>query len=254
MSNNSYLYNPHLEGGSFYWPGGPVGVLLSHGFTATTAEVRLLGRILHQHGYTVSGPLLAGHGTQPKFLNRTRWQEWYHSVQQAYLQLTVRCEKVIVGGESTGALLALYLASVYPEITAVLTYAPALRLTLSRIDRLRLTLAAPFLLSVPKASLDAESNWQGYPVNPLKGTLQLLHLQRQVLKRLPSIRQPILIMQGRLDTTVSSEAPQMIYAQVASRVKELHWMEHSAHCVIIDQELARVADLTLQFITRALAL
>ena len=35
--------NPHMDGSSFFFPGGPVGILLIHGFTATTVEVRALG-------------------------------------------------------------------------------------------------------------------------------------------------------------------------------------------------------------------
>ena len=32
-----FIVNPHLEGEPFFWPGGPDGVLLVHGYTATTA-------------------------------------------------------------------------------------------------------------------------------------------------------------------------------------------------------------------------
>ena len=37
---------------------------------------------------------------------------------------------MIIGGESMGALLALYLASEHPEAAAILAYAPALKLKL----------------------------------------------------------------------------------------------------------------------------
>ena len=56
MPSRSMIHNPHLEGEPFFWEAGPVGVLLIHGFTATTAEVRPLAKILQQDGYTVSGP------------------------------------------------------------------------------------------------------------------------------------------------------------------------------------------------------
>jgi esterase/lipase len=52
------IHNPHLEGNSFYWHGNHIGILLSHGFTATTPEVRLLAQILHKTGYTIFAPLL----------------------------------------------------------------------------------------------------------------------------------------------------------------------------------------------------
>ena len=56
-----YLHNPDLAGETFYWESGKVGVLLVHGFTATTTEVRLLAQCLHAEGYTISAPLLPGH-------------------------------------------------------------------------------------------------------------------------------------------------------------------------------------------------
>src|SRR4030042_845478 len=120
MSRPSFLRNPQLEGSSFYWKAGPTGVLLCHGFTATTAEVRLLGQVLFAQGYTVAPPLLPGHGTTPQDCNRYSWQDWYASVEQTYQQLASLCKRVMIGGESTGALLILYLASQHPEISGIL--------------------------------------------------------------------------------------------------------------------------------------
>lgn len=244
------IYNPHLEGEAFLWEGGPIGVLLSHGFTATTAEVRLLGKLLHAQGYTISAPLLPGHNSRPEDLNRVHWRDWVAAVDQAYLELRERCDPVFVGGESTGALLALYLAAQHPEILGVLAYAPALKLKMSSFDRLRLYLAAPFIPYVPKENMDSDTPWQGYPVNPLRGVIQLLELQKEILRRLPSIRQPVLIVQGRLDTSVHPSVPALIAEKVGSTDKEIHWMEHSRHVVILDKELDQVAEITQNFISR----
>ena len=152
MTKPSLLRNPHLEGTPFYWEAGSTGVLLCHGFTATTAEVRLLAGSLHVHGYTVAAPLLPGHGTTPQDCNRFTWQDWYASVEQTYLQLVEGCQRVVIGGESTGALLVLYLAAKYPEVAGILCYAPALRLRLGRGASLLLSVLAPFITSVPKAA------------------------------------------------------------------------------------------------------
>jgi carboxylesterase len=252
------IKNPHLEGDPFTWEGGPIGVLLVHGYTATTAEVRPLARVLYEHGYTVAGPLLPGHNTTPEDANRYRWQNWFRSVEVAYRELAARCPRVVVGGESTGALLTLYLASEHPEIACVLSYAPALRLTLRRRDLVRLYLAAPFKPYVakrqgaPSTSSGGENLWRGYPVTPLRGTIELLRLQRAVRPRLSRVQQPILVVQGRNDPTVHPSAPETIYREVSSTVKELHWFDHSAHKVILDDERERVFALTLAFIEKAL--
>jgi carboxylesterase len=255
----AWIKNPHLEGDPFTWQGGPIGVLLIHGFTATTAEVRPLARCLYEHGYTVAGPLLPGHNTTPEDANRFHWRDWVRCVEIAYRELAARCSRVIVGGESTGALLALYLASEHPEVAAVLSYAPALRLTLRRRDIVRLYLVAPFKPYVtkrssgPALSSGGDSLWRGYPVAPLKGTIELLKLQRAVRPRLPRVQQPVLVVQGRNDPTVHPSASETIYREVCSTVKELHWLERSAHKVILDDECDQVFALTLAFIVRALA-
>jgi carboxylesterase len=250
--NNPILLNPQLEGEAFEWESGPVGVLLFHGYTATTCEVRLLARELFNSGYSVSCPLLPGHGTTPEALNRTHWSDWTRAGEAAYLRLSQCCQRVIVGGESAGALIALYLASQHPEIAAVLCYAPALKLLLKPIDIATLYLASPFVVSIPKGSIDVSTGWQGYTVNPLKGAIELLKLERDVTRRLPSISQPLFIASGRLDTTIDPAGVDLIYQNVRSSLKEKHLMEHSSHVVLLDQELETISALTLNFLQRAL--
>lgn len=252
MPSDPMIHNPQLQGDPFYWEGGPVGVLLIHGFTATTAEVRLLGSILHQRGHTICAPLLPGHYTHPADLNRVSWRDWVNTVESGYQQLKASCQHVFVGGESTGGLLALYLASQHPEAVGVLTYAPALKLNLTWFDRLRLPLIAQFVPYVPKASKDDDLPWQGYPVNPLKGTQQLLKLQRVIHRLLPQVHQPILIVQGRLDETVHPSVPATIANRVSSDVVAIHWMRRSSHVVILDKELDRVSEITLDFMQQVM--
>jgi carboxylesterase len=246
------LVNPHLDGSPFFWSAGPVGVLLVHGFTATTVEVRDLAKNLVDAGYTVSAPLLPGHYTQPADLNRVRWQEWVETVEVSYAHLAETCHTVVVGGESTGGLLALYLAIQHPEVAAVLAYAPALRLQIRPWDHLRLRFLAPFIPYVPKPGSDQDTRWQGYPVNPLKGVLQLLRLQEEVRPGLPAIRQPLLVVQGCLDRSVHPGVPAEIISHVNSQVCELHWMAHSRHVLLLDDELDQVTNITLDFLHRAL--
>ena len=62
--------------GPFFLAGGPVGVLLMHGFTGSPPEMRRLGDSLYGEGLTVSAPLLPGHGTTTDECNSVRWQQW----------------------------------------------------------------------------------------------------------------------------------------------------------------------------------
>lgn len=246
------LVNPHLPGEPFYWTGGPTGILMVHGFTATTAEVRLLAKSLHDRGFTISGPLLPGHGVEPEDLNNTPWHEWYLEVEQAYHELKGRCTQVFVSGESTGALLALMVASRHPEIAGVMAYAPALKLSMPWRQQMLMRLLSPFKSYVEKSGPFGEV-WQGYSVYPLKGAVELLKLQGEVRVLLTKVHQPLLLVQGKLDPTVAASVPAEIMERVRSKHKEMYWMENSAHCVILDVELDRVTELTLAFIEKVVA-
>ena len=147
MSENDFIKNPHLEGSDFYWSGNQIGVLMIHGFTATTAEVRLIAKRLHQAGFTVAGPLLPGHGTHPDDLNQARWPMWLEKVKSFYDKLVKNCSQIFVIGESMGALLALELAAQHPEIMGLMLFAPAMK-----VNRLWL---APLL--APDAGMEQSS-------------------------------------------------------------------------------------------------
>lgn len=247
---NPNLHNPHLDGDAFFWQNGRVGIFLSHGYTATAAEVRLLAEKLREKGYTIAAPLLPGHGTHPNDLNRVRWQDWAAAGQETLDRLFETCEQVIVGGESMGAVLALHLAAKNPQVKAVLLYAPAIALTASKFDRFKLRLIAPFISQTERQKLDCPDTWQGYPTLPLKGVIQLLQFQAATLPLLPQIHQPVQIFQGRLDQTVAVEAGDIILNGVSSKVKEHDWMEKSHHTILLDVELDDVTTKTLAFLER----
>lgn len=247
------LTNPQLEGGSLDWGEGELGVLLLHGLTATTAEVRPLAARLRDRGYRVVAPLLPGHGTTPAELNRTTRQQWIQAVEQAYITLAQSCRRIAVAGGSAGAVLSLHLASEHPELAAVICYAPALRLAFSDWDHLRFTLASPFVPHVPKRPSDKdEMAWQGYPVNPLKTGVQLIRLQNEVRKRLPRLHHPILIFQGRHDPTIQPYCGEVIQKGVGSAFCEIRWLEHSGHILLLDLEAETVFQETEKFLGKTL--
>jgi carboxylesterase len=95
--------------------GNRVGVLLIHGLAGTPAEMRYVANGVARAGFTVFCPQLAGHGGTEADIKTTTWQDWYDSSEKALFELRKDCETVIVGGLSTGAVLALLLAARNPE-------------------------------------------------------------------------------------------------------------------------------------------
>lgn len=252
LGQDGPIHNPHLAGDTFFWPGNEVGVLLLHGLTATTAEVRLLAEKLHAAGYTISAPLLPGHGTHPDELNETTWHDWAWTAEKAYQYLATVCDQVFVGGESTGGALALYLAAQHKEIAGVLCYAPAIKLAIPMHNMVRLYVAAPLVSSLPKDNVGSNEHWQGYRVNPLRAVMELVRLGQEVRRQLPQISQPLLVMQGRSDKTVSEDVGDVILSGVLSEQAERHWWEKSGHVILLEGELEEITAVTLNFIQKSI--
>lgn len=241
--------NPESEGGSFFWPGRNdkhTAILLFHGFTATTVEVRPLASFFHTLGYHVSGPLLPGHGVSPEELNRVNYQDWIDKAEFAYQQLAGQYEKVFVCGESMGGLLTLWLASEHPEINGIMVFAPALK-----IPNLWLSgLLWPFIKFRLKNNVDLSSPWQGFNVVPMRAASQLFRLQRKIRNKLSDVRVPLMVFQGKLDVTIDPMGAVDVLEKVSTDDKEMVWLEESSHCILLDRQLDLVQKLSLDFISK----
>ncbi len=242
----------HLDPSAFLLPGGSTGVLLIHGFTGSPPEMRLVGDYLHQRGYTVSGPLLPGHGTTVDDMNRRQWTEWTGCVEKALADLQSRCETVFVGGLSMGAILTLYLAAHHPELPGIVVYSPAVW----PANRLvYLTPIVKYLISKqPQSSIkdltdpEADRRLWSYEENPVFAAHELLKLVRQVRRALPRIAQPLLVIHSILDSAIHPDSARRTYEQAGSADKELVTLYNSGHCITVDSEWESVAEKTYEFI------
>ena len=145
---------PVLPGAEpFHSDGGPVGVLLCHGFTGSPQSMRPWAERLAAAGLTVSLPRLPGHGTRWEEMNLTRWQDWYAEVDRALTTLLARCERVFVMGLSMGGTLAIRLAEQRPgDVAGLVLVNPSLLTT--RPDRHALPLLRLLVPSVKPVGND----------------------------------------------------------------------------------------------------
>src|SRR5437870_2025006 len=120
---------------AFSLPGSrPLGCLLVHGFTGTPEEMRPLGEALAARGFPAYAVRLAGHGTDVAELARTRWTDWFASVEAGVARLRASTERLAVAGMSMGSLLALHLAATRPDdVTALVLCGTPLRLSDARV-------------------------------------------------------------------------------------------------------------------------
>jgi len=237
--------NPQLDGKTKFLEGKKdAGLLLIHGFTATTVEVSWLASYFHQMGYSVATPLLPGHGTSPEDLNKTRYQDWIITVEESYQKLTKSCQKVIVGGESMGAVLSLYLAAIHDEIAALLLYSPALK-----VDQLGYSRFLRFFKSVlPKKNYDDGMPWQGYTVYPLNAAFEFYKLQRMTQSKISKVKSPTIIFHGAHDQTIDKDVSEFIYHAIASPVKKILKLNNSGHVMLLDKEIELIVEETWKFL------
>ncbi len=235
-----------LDGTTFFWPGNSTGILLTHGFTATSVEVRQMAKYLSSKGYTVAGPLLPGHGKTIEDMNRVNWQDWVKAVDELYGNLAAQCSKVFVIGESMGALLSMVMCIKHPELSGAMFFAPALKVPKLGISEY----IWPFKDYIFKKNVDESMEWQGFNVVPLHAASQLVKLQRFVKKNLSQVSVPVLIFQGKLDQSIDPISSVLVLEGISSEEKELIWLEESSHCILIDKQLPEVEQICLDFISK----
>jgi carboxylesterase len=90
---------------------GATGVVVVHGFTANPVGTRPLGQRLAAAGYSVEVPLLPGHGTSPRDLATTRYDDWRGTVENALDTLARGCDTLVLVGHSMGGSITLDLAA-----------------------------------------------------------------------------------------------------------------------------------------------
>jgi carboxylesterase len=236
---------------SFFEQRGPAGVLLLHGYSGSPDELREMGAALAGAGYTVHGPLLAGHGGQPENLFGVRWEDWLASADAGLRLLRTHCDTVFVCGFSAGGLLALHLAA-HTTIAGLIVMAPALRLRgggllpvtgllrhvlpwyypLAKANFANPAVRTAVLARAPEANLDdpavVEQIRREAKV-PVGSLYELARLQSQSRRDLPHVRTPTLIMQGRADQTVEPRSADDVAAGISSPDRQLVWFERSGH-------------------------
>lgn len=250
--------HPWLDPSPFFFPGGRNGVLLIHGFTGAPTEMRPLGEYLHQRGFTVSGPLLPGHGTSVEDLADRKWSEWVMAVETAYRELAAQCKWLAVGGLSLGSLLAMYLAARPPDgrlPEGIALYSPAImvadiRMRLSWIGNI-------FPITVPKEEKDddlidpeADSRVWCYDAYPSRAVHQVNLFTRRVRGMLPLVTVPTLVVMSKGDRTLRFESGPIVMEKIASKDKELVTLRNSGHNILCNGERENIWEKTAAFFDR----
>jgi carboxylesterase len=248
---NSILTMPTAE--PFFIPGGKIGCLLVHGFTGTLKEMRMLADSLAKDKYTILAVRLAGHATTLQDMERSNWRDWLASVEDGLNLLKGCTDQQVVMGLSMGGVLSLMAAARY-DVKGVVTFSAPCGLPPDPRAKF-LTILAWLVRYVGKGkpdwqNPDAIKDHAEYNRYPTRSILQLRKIINVMLKDLPAVKVPILMVQSHDDQSIPTDSMDTIFAKISSTDKTKMWVDHSGHVVIEEPAREQIFAATKQFIRR----
>lgn len=221
-------------------PDDRIGIVLCHGYLAAPFEVRGLAEHLHRQGHTVYVPRLTGHGTAPEQLINATAEDWLRCYLRAVTVLKATCQRVIVGGFSTGGLLALEAAAMHPDVLGCFSINTPLQIADPKAKLVPLVmgwnqvmdglhLSAAKYEQMGNTPENADTN---YPLNYLSGVYQLERLIHRCRGNLGKVTTPTLIVQGDHDPVVKPASGQETLDAIRSEEKELAMMAFNRHVIV----------------------
>ncbi|MHB8535307.1 MAG: alpha/beta hydrolase [Sulfuricaulis sp.] len=258
---------------------GKTGVLLVHGITGAPTEMKPLIRKLAAQGFTVACPQLAGHCSTLKELKKTRWQDWYATLEASLEFLRGECDTVFVSGLSMGALLALKLAADHPgRIAGVATLSATFFYDGWNVPHLKQRFLLPLVIYSPlrhfisyhepspygikderirhliaavyegnNANMPEKFGYSEFPAVTIRETFRLI---RALKRDLAKVAAPLLIVHSTEDDMASLENAKFLAARVSSRNVETFYLDDTYHVLTLDKRKDDVAHQVIDFFQR----
>jgi carboxylesterase len=233
----------------YSFDGGPVGFVLSHGFTGTPASMRPWAEHLAAAGYSVRLPRLPGHGTRWQDANASKWPDWYAEIERAYDDLSGRCEQVFAAGLSMGGTLVTRLAEQKGHGVAGLVLVNPAYAT-ERKDAAFAKYISWAVKSRPSIGGDikkAGENEPAYDRTPIQAFVSLQKLWKVTLADLPKVLAPVLLYRSRVDHVVEPLSARLLIANAtATTVREVI-LEDSYHVATMDNDAPTIFAGSVEF-------
>ncbi|MGC9348148.1 MAG: alpha/beta hydrolase [Anaerolineae bacterium] len=254
----------------FLWECGEPGALLIHGFAGTPAEVRPLGRVLCEAGWSAHAPLLPGFGSDIDTLFERDSEAWLNIARRALVEMKRQHSPVLLVGYSMGASLAIQIADEL-QTDGLILVSPFWRLPfeslwlrlLSHVLQLFIRKVRPFK-NVDFSDRDVRSGIHEVMPDldlddpevreriremsvPTRIVSQVGRLGREAFRAAPTVTAPTLIIQGVQDEVV----PPQNTRRLLTRVTELRGYHElpGAHNLVRAESPAwdTIVDLSLRF-------
>ncbi|MEQ9060449.1 MAG: alpha/beta fold hydrolase [Gammaproteobacteria bacterium] len=235
-----------------------IGVVLTHGFLASPAEVRQFGERLAAAGYVTYGVRLKGHGTSPWDLRDRAWREWLESLERGRRIVAGHCERVVLAGFSTGGALSMLSAIERPQgVAGVIAVCPPLKFRNRNMRFVPLMHGANRIVRwlssyegvMPFRANDSEHPDINYRHMPLRGLYELTRLASQLTRTLGELACPTCLIQADADHVVDPQSAAIAHEKIAAGWKELHWIPSARHG-ILNEDIGETHVRALDFLAR----
>lgn len=216
---------------------GKRAVLLLHGFTGNTNDVKRLGKYLADRNYTVHAPLYKGHGGGPDLLIQSNPTEWWNSVIEGYDELKNRgYEEIAVAGVSLGGIFSLKLGEERPTKAIVTMSAPASSKSTDSLQNRIVDYAINYkkLSGTYDEAIDSRTKIAELMKMPSLNYLQ--SMINETSDKLNVIKTPVHILRGLEDDEYYCESADLIYSSVNSRIKSVKTFINSGHILTLGKE------------------
>ncbi|WP_053360529.1 carboxylesterase [Bacillus sp. FJAT-27251] len=221
----------------FTFKAGKRAVLMLHGFTGNSADVRMMGRFLQEKGYTCHAPIYKGHGVPPEELVHTGPEDWWQDVTNAYEFLKNEGhDEIAVVGLSLGGVFSLKLGYTVPVKGIVPMCAPMYIKSEETMYKGVLAYAREYKKLEGKSDEQIQSEMEEFEKTPM-GTLKALQgLISDVRNNVDMVYAPTFVVQARHDNMINTDSANIIYNEVEAVHKEIKWYEESGHVITFDKE------------------
>lgn len=221
----------------FTFEAGERAVLLLHGFTGNSADVRMLGRFLEKKGYTSHAPQYKGHGVPPEELVHTGPADWWQDVLDGYTFLKDKgYDEIAVAGLSLGGVFSLKLGYTVPIKGMIPMCAPMFFKSEELMYQGVIKYAKEYKQFEGKTPEMIEQEIEAFKQTPMATLGKLQGLIKDVRQSVDMIYTPTFVVQARHDEVINPESANIIYNEIQSNEKTLKWYEESGHVITLDKE------------------